>query len=216
MHNEIKIDNRRCDICLRLLEKNNNTLSKITCDPCIMIAREQHAAAIKLAADRKLKYQENEKKRLASLKPIQELAARLSNQLECKERLNGDKFICIKDNAQDKELLTGIILQAHENKLPDNYIYEWASEALEAIASYHDPEDYISDIQPEVYTHELMKWLASHYDRKELVNQTIQELGFTDMDNALMAAQTMEKEAVYQSIFQSLTEIIDNQDEIVA
>ena len=139
---------------------------------------------------------------------IQILAAQFQAAFITDTREDGTRFLKCKDT--DNEALTQLIYDAHGDMLPDDHRYEFIHDALIALADYDDPEEAIEAIEPDIYTSDLTAWLHSRNDRMHYLTYAQQEFGpFEDGFKLLAAAQQMEKTEVFQSVLQSLRDLVD-------
>ena len=118
-----------------------------------------------------------------------------------------------------------LVAATHEdrNMAPDDYRYEWTVDALDAIAEAieydQDLEDREFEIEPDVYTHDLVKWLGSSAWRYSYCNEALSALGSNDggFVGLMMYGQEMEKREVYRAVLEFLTEraeeLEDEEDE---
>lgn len=102
-----------------------------------------------------------------------------------------------------------LIQAAHGEFMPDDNRYEFIIEALSGILNYDDPENI--SLEPDVYTHDLLKWLASNINRIDYVNEALQEgLVSEDSRNDIVkivsAGQYLEKKEVLEAVLQWLNE----------
>lgn len=109
---------------------------------------------------------------------LQKLAGEVSAMFESRKRDNGDEFWSVKDGSP--KWITEMTHEAHGDMLPDDYKYQFIVEALDALANYEDPDDIDSEIEPDPYTHDLNKWLASNLTRAGYVNEAVENMGHSD------------------------------------
>jgi len=122
-----------------------------------------------------------------------------------KQRDNGDSFYTLSDKAP--EWLKEAVQEAHDGMLPDDYIFEWCTEAYHAYEDYNGNLDSaISDIEAEPYYNALNVWFSSRMARAELVDEMLQELDCKEVYTAIAWAQVREKERVYRVIFEAIEE----------
>ncbi|WP_410510107.1 hypothetical protein RSJ42_08310 [Methanosarcina hadiensis] len=115
----------------------------------------------------------------------------------------------------------------------DDYYYEWLAYCLDDYASRL--EDYVgepiedvpfdeindsilSDLEPEVYTYELLQWISSNLNRMGYVDEVlIDEFEYLTKDNKnlsylLMAGQLKEMSEVYELGFQFVQWFLETKD----
>lgn len=118
-------------------------------------------------------------------------------------RDNGDQFTKLTESAPD--WVKDAVREAHGDKVPDDYIYEWCSKAFIAYDDYNGNTDAaISDIEPDCYYYELGKWFTSDMERAGLVDEILQETDVKDVYAAIGMAQVREKESVYNVVFSAM------------
>lgn len=96
------------------------------------------------------------------------------------------------------------------NILPDDYKYEYTVDALDLLVDGVDPED--PQIESDVYTHDLMKWLGSHSVRIAYVDETVEDLGHSadgGIVGDIMQGQAREKEEVFNLVVEALNERLE-------
>lgn len=142
-------------------------------------------------------------------KTIQGIAQEMLNNMEQKERTNGDKYYC---NKKQIEWQTKIIRKAHEEALPDDYKYEFINDALCALTDCTpgEEEEAINEIEPDCYTSNLTGWLHSRNDRAYYLTQALEEFDSKDGFQALSIAQQIEKQDVARLVLEGIKEYIDN------
>lgn len=100
------------------------------------------------------------------------------------------------------EWISDMCRDAHGDFLPDDHRYAFIVEAL------RDLENGCGeDFSPEadIFTHELLKWVASNLNRVGYVDEAIENYGpFKTLVDSLQAAQYEERREVYQSVYASL------------
>lgn len=143
---------------------------------------------------------------------LQSLAAEASGYMEMRKRDDGGKFWVRKDDAPD--WLTELCHAAHGDMLPEDWRYAAIVHALDAFAESEDPDDVRPE--PDVYTSDLLRWLASHLDRAGYCDQAAAE-GLVDPAGGIIAmisaGQYMELSEVYGSVRSSLEARIAEQDD---
>lgn len=105
-----------------------------------------------------------------------------------------------------EQWLTDLCHEAHGDKLPDNWCYQFIHEALDAISETDNYEDI--DLEADIYTNDLTKWLHSRVDRVYYLTQALEELEPKDGFQALAYAQYLEKREVLDSVKQSLEALV--------
>ena len=146
-------------------------------------------------------------------KNLQKLASALRDCLEEKERKDGEKFLCIKNDLKKstEEKIRNLIHAAHgDGFLPDDYKYRYTCQALEAIADGMTEEEIFerADAAVDIYNHDLLAWISSHLFRGEYVSDAVQEFGYPEEGffTALQYGQLQEIEEVYLTVYNYLKE----------
>lgn len=140
---------------------------------------------------------------------IEELAAEAAGYFETAERADGSSFVRTKDNRPD--WLTELIYEAHGDLLPDDWRYACISAALDFIEEGCDPDDgpsEFADGHVDVYTHARLAWLSSNLTRPGYVDEARSEgltSSETDIVEAIGVGQYLEAQEVFASVYQSLT-----------
>jgi predicted DNA-binding protein len=141
---------------------------------------------------------------------VQELADEYYKNFEKKKRDNGEEFWVKKDGAPEE--LGELVREAHGDMFPDDYKYEFIEEALARISETEDENSLESpELEPDVYTHDRLKWLSSNLGRPYYVDEAIKDFGKADtiIDDIGMG-QLKEKEEVYFAVLQGLKKILED------
>lgn len=141
---------------------------------------------------------------------IQELAREYANLFCCGKRLNGDNYLFIEEK---NTKLLDLIHQFHKGLMPDDYIYQFTYEALEAIAE-HDNIDNIC-LEADIYNNDLLKWVSSNLIRADYVDQAVEDYVYKDFYTALSMGQSKEKEEILilvRNKLESILEDINNEE----
>jgi hypothetical protein len=98
-------------------------------------------------------------------KTISEFAKELQGMFITDTRDNGEKFIKTIDNRP--EWLSNLIMEAHGDMMPEDYKYQFISDAIDYIAENGDNEDLLDcpEIESDCYYSELTAWLHSNTTR---------------------------------------------------
>lgn len=136
---------------------------------------------------------------------IEDLAKKAITYFVSKERDDGSMYWTTTDDRP--EWLQELIRRAHRGYLPDDYKYEFILSALNIIADSDEDtcSESIAD-SIDVYTGELTRWLASHIDRVNYVNEALQVMNTPEDDlvSIVANAQYLEREEVFYSVLSSL------------
>src|SRR5690606_2224489 len=99
------------------------------------------------------------------------------------------------------EWIKDLVWAAHAKGelLPEDFRYLFIIEALEAIAENPEEPDIL--LEPDVYASRLIEWLNAHPSyRMVLVNEAVDQFGWSSLFDALQAGQLLEKKEVLQSV----------------
>jgi hypothetical protein len=114
---------------------------------------------------------------------LQKLAKELGDAFVQDKRNDGTMFYHLKDGSP--QWMTDAIHKAHDELMPDDWIYEQCYHLADSIAQ-SDPDkwdDYISewaDSLVDVYNADRTKWLASNLYYGAYVDEAVEELGHSD------------------------------------
>lgn len=143
-------------------------------------------------------------------KTVNELAREALEWFESGTRDSGEKFVKTKYGRPD--WLGNLIFAAHGDMMPDDYRYKFIEEALDLIAN-QDIDLDCPEIEADIYTSDLTKWLHSRNDRVYYLTEALETFGMKDGFQALQSAQIIEKEEVYWSVLENLRELCKDQED---
>lgn len=107
---------------------------------------------------------------------VREIAVEASRWFETATRGDdGATFVRVKDGAPD--WVTDLVHEAHGEMLPDDWRYQLAADAAEAIADGTDDPGEFADGHVDVYTFDRFAWLSSHLARQGYVDTAAEEFG---------------------------------------
>lgn len=155
---------------------------------------------------------------IMNLERIKELAEEGRESFITHER--GEKTIwTLKDEARyEGSPVMDLVLAVHQDgeTSPDDYRYEWTLDSLimiaEAIDEGDDPEEREYEIEPDIYTADLMRWIGSRADRYSYCDEALSEYGADyfagkgGVIDIIQAGQTAEKREVYRAVLDFLVE----------
>lgn len=145
-------------------------------------------------------------------KTVNELAREALEWFETGTRDNGEEFVKTKNGRP--EWLEALILNAHGDMLPDDYRYKFIRDALQYISDQDEDTDLdCPEIEADIYTSDLTKWLHSRNDRVYYLTEALETFEMRDGFVALQSAQIIEKEEVYWSVLESLRELCKDQED---
>lgn len=106
------------------------------------------------------------------------------------------------------EWLSNLCMDAHESMLPEDWKYGFIVEALDALSSdeHDDPSEARDSLEPDIYNHELHRWLASHLERAGFVDEAVAGYGHSEngIDGDIAMGQLHEMHQVFGSVLSSL------------
>jgi hypothetical protein len=96
--------------------------------------------------------------------------------------------------------------------MPDDHKYRFIVEALDTI-SESDPDMHTYNIdspEPDIYTHSLLAWLASHLERSGYCDEYMQEISTPQNTiDLLQGGQYLEKREVFDLVLRALQDRLD-------
>lgn len=134
------------------------------------------------------------------MKNTQSRATKALKHFKQIKRTSGKQIWITEDAPQ---WLTDLCREAHGDKMPDDYVYEFIYESLCAISDASDLNDVV-ELEADTYTNELTAWLHSRADRTYYLTEALQEYGSKDGFQALQTAQYLEKMEILNSVKNSL------------
>src|SRR3990167_1208703 len=136
-----------------------------------------------------------------AIKTIQDLAAETAEWFTEGKR-DKEEFVKLKDKAP--QWIKDMVREAHEGMLPDDHKYDFVLRALYHISDTKDPDS--PELEPDVYTGDLLNWLASNLERAGFVDEAVGELGHSEQGiiGDIMLGQVHEMEQVYSVALQAL------------
>lgn len=137
---------------------------------------------------------------------LQKKIEKYSSYFEVGTRNDESKYTFLKDDAPTK--LKDAVRKAHGDRFPDDFVYDTFSGLLERLSEYTidsigDIENYrheIVDAYVDIYTHDLIKWLASDINNVYYMTQAIEEFGVTDGFQVLSTAQYIAIDEVMSNV----------------
>ena len=142
---------------------------------------------------------------------IQDLAQEIVSYFTIKTRENGKTFICCVTNTPG--YVSKLIMNCHDDTLPDNFKYKCIYEFLLALSEDQHPEDIENYIEPDVYNSDLLAWLSSHAYRTDYVNRAVNEIcnsmdGNFDIMKTIGQGQWLEKCEILHALIAELEYIL--------
>jgi hypothetical protein len=146
-------------------------------------------------------------------KNVNELAKDALGWFITDARDNGEEFIKTKEGRPD--WLKNLIFTVHDGMLPDDYRYKFIEDALIMIADQDEDTDLdCPEIEADIYTSDLTKWLHSRNDRVYYLTEALETFEIKDGFWALQEAQLREREEVYYSVLYLAAALINSLREL--
>jgi len=150
-----------------------------------------------------------------------ELAKKYVSYFELAERPDGTKFYKLKDDAPEE--LAELVREVHRKRglhFPDDYVYEYIYQSLDLIAEsgaeVDNLEDLTEEIEADVYTSDLLKWLSTG-DRTYYMDRVKEECGRDlSFEQELSIAQFLEREEIFFYVLEELGKIVKGEGKEVA
>ena len=108
-----------------------------------------------------------------------------SATFERRERDNGELFVCLADNKKD--WMKNAVMAAHNvcNIGPNDSTYEMIEKVIDHLANAEPKDadeayDALREIESDIYTHDLLRWLGSSVYNVEYLETAVVEYGATD------------------------------------
>ena len=143
---------------------------------------------------------------------VQQLATEYAAMFEQRTPAGGDedapKRWYMKDGAPQE--LTAIVYAGHSDMMPDDAKYEYVLHAFDIISELDEEADEdafnerCGEIEPDCYTVELTRWLASHIQRQFYVDEVLEGCDVDSCSMLLMMAQVREREEVARLVWDAL------------
>lgn len=133
---------------------------------------------------------------------ISELAAYAREFFEQKTRDDDQRFWTLK--RRHPTWVEDLVHEAHGDMMPEDYKYAFVLDTLDALEEGRDPEE--PELEPDIYTHDLNRWLASNLTRAGYVDEAVEDYGHSDqgITGDIGLGQLREKEEVWGIVIQEL------------
>lgn len=123
---------------------------------------------------------------------------------------SGDSNVALKDEHHGTWMQEAVHA-AHEDALPDDWIYEQCQEMARRLADNYDGDE---EIEGDIYTSDLYKWLAEVNGAEEYVDEAVRSFGWPE--GGITAALGLGSMEHRRAIFYGLRTYIENNiDEIM-
>lgn len=146
------------------------------------------------------------------LKTIQQVAEVIYKNLEVNKRDNGSEYYSLKDCIEWQQ---DIIHAAHLDRMPSDDIYDRINTVLEVLsdldkdATEDDVREAIYQIEPDIYSSDLTKWLNSNNNNVYYLDEAIQQ-GATDGFKLLASAQCAYIQEIASALISAIVEYIES------
>lgn len=134
--------------------------------------------------------------------------------------VDGTTRVVLKDDAPKE--LRDAVQEAHGDKLPNDFIFSTFAGLLNGISEYdvetveelrnHGYDHEIIDGHVDIYTHDLLQWLASDIDNLEYMSRVMAESVFVEDDGAWQTLARMQYYAIEDIMQFVLSLLEDNQN----
>lgn len=113
------------------------------------------------------------------------------------KRNENEEFYTLEDQAPSE--LKELVREAHGDFLPDDFRYRTICDALYAFADCGSDQNLDEiRLEPDIYYHDLLKWLSSNLKRVFYCDEAISEFGLEKVDTMVLIThgQQFEKDEV--------------------
>ena len=137
-----------------------------------------------------------------------------NNAMVSDKRNNGEIFYHLKDNSP--QWMTDAIFKAHNDRMPDDDIYSRINYILNHFVDNDDEStidslrETIDELEPDVYTSDLTKWLHSRVDNVYYITQALEESEFKDGFQLLTYAQSIYIREIAEALLSVIEENLEN------
>lgn len=154
------------------------------------------------------------------VKTVQTLASELSAAFEHDKRNDGKEFTKLREGSPT--WMSGVIREVHDDKMPDDTVYDFIERCADAIAGYSDTlagedaaQDAVNEIEPDPYTADLTAWLNARVDHVYYLTEVLEEFGGGIKDGfwLLSAAQQKQIQEVGYALISALEKQVEENDE---
>lgn len=131
------------------------------------------------------------------------------------KRNDGTKYRFIKDEAPEEYRELAYSAHLVDDVMPNDYIYDFIYDALTVISEC-DSDDHIEDeinsIEPDVYNSDLLKWISDNLTFSSWVDEAMKTYEAKDLFSALQIGQGLHRQAIANSVYESLQSIVKNKE----
>lgn len=148
---------------------------------------------------------------------IQELAKEALQYYKLKTVTRDGQETTIWTHTDDApEWVRKMTMKAHEGMLPDDWKFRFVVEALEAIAYSEEgyEDEAITELEADVYNHELLDWVSSSSIRMKYVDKAVEATEWPgSLAYALALGQVDEKQEVCWIVLECLRDRLEQLEE---
>jgi len=146
-----------------------------------------------------------------SVMDIKELAEHARSFFESKTRPNSEEIFWSMTR-RHPSWVRDMLFHIHDDGdiFPDDYKYEYVVDFLDLLSDGVDPEE--PQLEPDPYTHDLLKWLGSHSVRIGYVDEAAEDFGHSANGGVvgdIMQGQVREKEEVFNLVVEALKDRLE-------
>jgi hypothetical protein len=128
------------------------------------------------------------------------------------QRDTKETYYYLEDHPK-KPIAQEIVRACHGDMMPDNYKYSFIRECLLQIREVTDGNYDDIDVEADVYTADLLRWLSSNLTRTGYMDQAATDYGpFEQFEHHLMAGQSLEKKEILDTLLHILSKESTYQD----
>lgn len=123
------------------------------------------------------------------MKTIQQVSREILDNMEYSKRDNDSKYCHLKEDIQWQQ---DIIRAVHLDRFPNDDIYDRINTILHLFVDAEidsDLGDLLYEIEPDIYTNDLTKWLNNHIENVFYLDEALKECEHNDSFKLLAMAQ---------------------------
>lgn len=148
---------------------------------------------------------------------VRELAKEALQYFKLKTVTRDSREVTIWAHTDDApEWVKEMTREAHGDMLPDDWKFRFVVEALEAIANSEDgyEDEVITELEADVYNHELLDWVSSSLIRMRYVDEAVEKTEWPgSLAYALAMGQLDEKQEVCWIVLECLRDRLEQLEE---
>ena len=143
---------------------------------------------------------------MSSITSLARIGANSFHTVKCDESRMPDGFFYVK-NDDAPEWVVELVRDAHDDMFPDDYVYSYIVESLEALAEEDDVQTALDRLNNGVdtVTSRLLHWVSSHSFRMADANTYgVDRADFNSIDETLTGGQYYERGRIFHSVWSAL------------